>query len=852
MGNIKQNWESYYSDSQISDNWRLPGATNLDAETGVFRHLYLKWSALPQKNSAGDPLDMYQICTDVLTLDTEAQISQGALLFIRRLEVSPGASISLDRSAGAMPFLLVVQEVVDAQTGEKTTLHITTKDQSFPFAIPDGGGLSIIHWKMGEAAPSDYQIDPAYLLEGEPLRLHLRTLFQVATLLSTENPLLSIRQLQWIATLGSVRPETRPMSGQAFAFAASLRGAIDADNNNAMQVPLLDQALYANKAKAFSTLLNLRQAKLDALLDKSGDDTNWLNAAKDAFAVQGTQEELNANLLAKARDTWEQALDARRTVTRQLVGIRISLYEKTELFKVGVDIWKREEITKEVFNIITALLDMASEIPKIVALGPEMAIMPLLKNPANLLKWGQNIIISAVKNRINPPPGPDDGVHLLAALDEGDAGNEQQVQNAIEGDDDEGFQHVDPAAVDKAEVEAKNRDKQLQAAQEKLFSSLKTVVKDGTEIFDAITGIVGIVQKAEAYKKSGGDALDAAINTYNTTMNSYELNGLDVITGGEQNWENLSRSVGKLFDKIPQGINGLGALRAALEQMIYMGRIYSQVQLAVAKANTQLAEMILRKKASLQSVRIYQDRVAKLQDKVVHDQTVSQLVFDTILDTKRSVYLAMDDYRKAFIYFTLDNPDPAELPKITESTDKFADTMARISGNQLALKKAPSSMSPHFTLSDSDLLGELKTKGGFTWTCPTDDSFFSNKSRVRIHDMRVYVEGIQYAGIVSVKIASSGVYADKTGTGDIRRFVGQSQLLTFEYDGNAPFQFSAKNEDGIEAKANIDPRYQDDFFNPTPFTEWTVQVTAQDTGKTLDLSAATAVHVVFFGEFSAG
>ena len=100
-------WTKLYADSQIAD-WKIPAATAQKPEEGVFRHLYLKWSALPQQTSAGAPLDLYNICTDVLVLDKPATITQGAMLFCRRLEVAQGASITLDRTTDALPFLLVL------------------------------------------------------------------------------------------------------------------------------------------------------------------------------------------------------------------------------------------------------------------------------------------------------------------------------------------------------------------------------------------------------------------------------------------------------------------------------------------------------------------------------------------------------------------------------------------------------------------------------------------------------------------------------------------------------------------------------------------------------------------------
>jgi hypothetical protein len=61
---------------------------------------------------------------------------------------------------------------------------------------------------------------------------------------------------------------------------------------------------------------------------------------------------------------------------------------------------------------------------------------------------------------------------------------------------------------------------------------------------------------------------------------------------------------------------------------------------------------------------------------------LAQFVFNTTLDSKRAVYLAIEAHNRAYLYFTLVDAAPT-LPRITDSVDAFGKTVADIVGKQL-------------------------------------------------------------------------------------------------------------------------------------------------------------------------
>ncbi|NUO03768.1 MAG: hypothetical protein HUU01_24405, partial [Saprospiraceae bacterium] len=415
-------------------------------------------------------------------------------------------------------------------------------------------------------------------------------------------------------------------------------------------------------------------------------------------------------------------------------------------------------------------------------------------------------------------------------------------------DDEEDGGGLEPVLPDPdvLKQEKENQEKR-KAASERLIASIKKLGAEGEKLITAVANLANIGEKVEAYRKAGDKALNAAANTVNQTLSSYDLEGLDILTGGEDHWETLSLEMNNLFKKIPEKISAAEPYKLELDKLIYMGRTYSHAQLALAKAKIKEAEMRLRLQASTQSVGIFKNRYNKLGDKIFRDEGMQQLVFSKILEAKRTTYLAMEEYRRAFIYYTLsDRLDQTGLPKITADSDDFSRIVATISGNALVKGSLTGQVSDYsgakIVLNDPELLKTfIQNDGALQWECPTNASVFNSFGRIRMTEMRVYLDGLQYQGLVEVKIVSSGIYTDKLTeqTSFVPRFSGPAMRFNFVYD--------TSDNNKIQSAANISSRLVDYFFNPTPFTTWTIKAMAQD-GTPLDFSTVTGIRFEFFGQ----
>ena len=79
------------------------------------------------------------------------------------------------------------------------------------------------------------------------------------------------------------------------------------------------------------------------------------------------------------------------------------MYQKNELFKADVNRWGRERKIKEAFAMIKAIFDIASTLPSVIALGPEVAIAPMISLAGQMVQLGQAALESVV-DAVNTTP----------------------------------------------------------------------------------------------------------------------------------------------------------------------------------------------------------------------------------------------------------------------------------------------------------------------------------------------------------------------------------------------------------------------------------------------------------------
>ena len=202
------------------------------------------------------------------------------------------------------------------------------------------------------------------LNDGEPLRLGMVTIFQVASLLASSNPSIARRQFEWIAAAADVNAATRVLAGQA----RTQLGWLVAESQGLVTVPPLDFTVYSAAATARVDVLQARSAAYDAWVQLERSNENWLNQAKLAVALQQNESSLTLALQQRAQSAYDQAASAEASATVQLNALRAALTNAELDFEAGVEIWVRQKETDAALSLIKNIVSLGVAVGKLVAM----------------------------------------------------------------------------------------------------------------------------------------------------------------------------------------------------------------------------------------------------------------------------------------------------------------------------------------------------------------------------------------------------------------------------------------------------------------------------------------------------
>lgn len=842
------NFATLYSASSIM-KWGLPVAEGLHPADGTFRKLHLKWSEIDDRLPDTSALAFLLVCCDVLVLDKVARLSLPTLIFARRVEVGKDAYFIMDRTDSTRKdFQLVAQTIVDAATGHATTASLTvmsktddgrTLDTDTEMASRPGHPATAYHLAKGKREVTAKLVNPGWAAEdflaaGDPLPIFLKTLFQVACLVSTDDDGLATKQLQWIASLTSRDAGSRDLSADAHNLYQTLI-SLRVQRNGAILVPQIDHSVYAEASQACMVLLRQRVARYEDLKMKISNGENWQDSFKTTIADKRNEFQLTQRLEQQARDTAEDAAKARQEAAQLVVEEKAVLADLKVDFDRGVEDWRRDETIKGAIDIALSVTDLLTQIPAIVASGGALAAMPVTQMLKGLGQTALDVAADGLKrgvNTIKSKPGKrgggddDDAINMDFIFDE-DLDLEFITE---EGGERSAFSLVnatpEAAAFAKAyesDVELYKMAKAERAQQmDKLEKGAKAAVaagKDVKGIYDGAMRIADAAATAERLEAQSEKILTKVTLATETSFGSIEPIGIDTVTGGAQVWDLMLTEMELIFDKMGPLLakisNGL-EYRTAMRRMVIKGKVMSAARLSLAKANSDLADARLRLNAAAASIRIYEEQLEKVEHKIARDEAMEQLAFGRLLDSKRGLYQAMEAYTRAFAYFTLNTTQgPSLLPKITDDVDAFERKISRMTGTWLtdvSLGAPPQSMLMPIVLDPEEM--ETDADGTYRFAIPHDASDFADLHRVRLSRIRVYLDGFDDGDAVSVSIRSSGSYQDKTDRGQVLNFVSQPFAKRFVYQ---PGQ-----EDRPIVEADVIERFERDFFQPTPFSTWSL------------------------------
>lgn len=879
-GTQELDWKSIYSKANLN-KLGVPAFAHEDANEGVFRQLLLQWEDIPTQSSDGTE-QLYQvICCDVLKLDRSITLEKNTFVFARRLEVGAKGRVVVNKiDAADMTFQLVTQEIVEPATNLSRDLPLTIaaldeNGEPFETLTPlhaayrktPARGFRINSGESHIECVSPAAIADTFLRQGEQLPLSLHTQFVMATLYFTEQPQFVLPILAWISRLLVGSAVFSDLSAQARSFHDTVLQLAGLDKETLL-VPQLDHSIYASTARDCLEYLKSREQRYRDQLALKDSHQNWQESIRLALDDKENDVSLNLRLEDQARMTRDQAGDARSMATRLLIEESTRMSANRIRFERGIKEWKEKKIRDAVFDIVSESISILLEIPAIVSAGPVGA--------AVTLDQAKEAIASAVElarhlTQKAPDLSKPDRQGLL--IDDSDAVDSER-DDEFPDEDSFDIDSFDESSVEiiipkddsaeskdwldkskKQDDETKKTLKERKKKQKELFSSLKSASKGAKGIFDAAMQINKICANAEKMEAASRKILTEVESGVGVSLGSIAPVGIDVVTGGAEKWELLANEIENIFETLPEEVISIGGgneFRQGFRKLLIHGQAMSEARLALAKANTDLAVATLRRQSAEQAVALYEQRLKTLNNAVIKDGVLEQLTFQRMLEAKRSVFLALEAYRRAFMYFTLaPKAKTPGLPKMTDSVDQFAKAMTTLTGKELvsstlaSISGIPGTLNGvEVVVSDPTVISELRENNFSHIVIPTGEPAFRDLNRVRLLSMRVYLEGAETRGNIEVSIDCSGNYQDQ-----MQHNNEYTSLHFVSRPTRKKFVYQPGREEPI-IKADIAERYLNDFFRPTPFTSWRIEVASRD-NSVLDLTNLRAARMVFYGEYSA-
>ncbi|MBD2752514.1 hypothetical protein [Spirosoma validum] len=313
-----------------------------------------------------------------------------------------------------------------------------------------------------------------------------------------------------------------------------------------------------------------------------------------------------------------------------------------------------------------------------------------------------------------------------------------------------------------------------------------------------------------------------------------------------------------LQDSVDKGIKFAADYKQALDILVIYGQSLSAAQLAVIKAGQQVAAITFQLHYTQQKQANLQNLVNTLKAGEAPMLAMMQQFYQKYLDAKSLLFAALRSYQASYFYWALSpsnvHPkivDPVSnldsgIQDITKITMDFANALTRFDPPPQVMKNT------YVEITQPSVLETLRTTGRATWVVPLDNPNFAGHTRVRLSNIRVWLEGTKSNAesySVYVIITTAGNYLD-TYQGTNYQFNSKGLNRSFEYlvakQGQNPnWTFDNGNLGFVQIDGEVDKEVAYAYFQPTPFSEWSISLLSNNPG--LDYSAVSKITMSFEG-----
>jgi hypothetical protein len=790
-GNLPTDWSAFYNNLQTVGNIPDGSCATVDTNNGLFSGMYVDLGQVKSQIAAsGNTPFMTTIYADVLNIpDNLAWALNGSALFIiaRRIQVGDHAQVFLDyRTSKNASLIVYASEVV----GNLTALAVTTDSQTepIPFGIDASTFSNAVGIHIDAATGQPSMTDVSYAQGVPPLQLppqfsvYLNDVFIYASLLYDQNPNLALDLMTWTKEWSAQSSDLLGLFLRSTSMVALLSAQINAQANGAAFVPYLTKAVYTDLAQAFVDEAKQYESDYMTMSTQELVNAEFTQLAQTLLKNAQSNSAYVQGLKAQSLNNYNNALAAYQVAFKNFNDQQTAAKLIGIEFKdIGLPEYEREQIIKAIFSIVQAIVTF--------------------------------------------------GVGIAAML----VGDEAAAPAAVEGAV-EGVEAVEQAA--EAGSEIAKLAKELSDVMEKL-KKLVEGLKKVYELANSIMEAAGNIQSAES--------LVSHINGMDTDTDGADLSNTAL-------WDIYKLHVDdSLATPVEKGIEYAKDYQMALDEMVIYGKALSAAQLAVVTAGQDYTRVLLQEQLAQQQQAQLEAYVGSLQNGEKPIVAMMQQFYQRYLDAKSSLFAALQGYKASYFYWAL-QPSlvKAQIISTVSDLDTGLQNLTQIAIDQQSalahFNPPPSVMSDKlFVINDPTLITAFQTSGKAAWLVPTDDPNFAQLDRVRLNTVRVWLEGATSSNDISVNIKNSGNYLDRfQGVGYQFSSKPMAQLFQYRLGGSNPspdWKFDNGQVATIELDGRVDNEVAYAYFQPTPFSEWTISVNTA----LVDVSKVTKITMEFIG-----
>lgn len=786
-GKTPSNWLEFYNNLQTDGSIPPSSCATVNASNGLFSSMYVDLGQVKsQVKASGHTPFMTTIYADVLNIpDNLVWTLEGTSLLIiaRRIQVGKNAQVYLDyRTVPSASLILYASE----WAGSLTALAVKgSQTQPATFNLNDStveAGVQISA-PSGSAAKTDVTFAQGIPMElPEQFSLYLNDVFIYGSLLYDQNPGLALNLMTWTKEWSAQSSELLGLFLRSTSMVALLSAQINAQTNGAAFVPYLTKAVYTDLANAFVDEAKQYESDYMTLSTQELVNAEFTQLAQTLLENAQHNSQYVQGLKGQLLNNYNNAVAAYKVAFKNFSDQQLAAKLIAADFEsIGLPEYEREQIVKAIFSIVQAIITF--------------------------------------------------GVGIAAML----VGDEAAAPKAVEGAV-EGVEAVEEAAEVGSEIA-------------KLAKELSGVMK---KLKKLVEGLKKVYELANS-------VMEAAKSIQSAQSLVAKMNGLDTDTDGANLsdtslWDIYKLHVDDSLDSpVKKGIRYAKDYQMALDVVVVYGKALSAAQLAVVTAGQEYARVLLQEQLAQQQQEQLKAYVDSLKNGEKPIAVMMQQFYHRYLDAKSSLFAALQGYKASYFYWAL-QPSAVKAQIISKVSvlGTGLQNMTQIAIDQQAalthFNPPPSVMSDKlFVVNDAALIAQFRKEGKATWVLPTDAADFTQLDRVRLNTIRVWLEGATSSNDISVNIKNSGNYLDRfQGVGYQFSSKPLGQLFQYRLGVSNP-KPDWKFDDGQVATIELDGRVDNEvryaYFQPTPFSEWTISVDPE----VVDLSKLTKITMEFMG-----